>query len=135
MGGCFTSIFKHFFWTSIIAILFIMGCVLQCSRSAEREFLDTYVKLAMTFGCTGKAASLMHDYFVDSRYANENRVTKQDGALAEEVITACLESDDIKSAQRVYRDYHKGLNEFSRMDVFKYMVKHNMPDSLDYKDK
>lgn len=133
MKGCFITIFKHWFWSLVVLCCIVV--VVQCARDAEQEFTRTYVKWSLSFGWTEKAASLMHDYFVESRYANENRVTKQDGALAEEVISGCLEKDDIKSAQRVYRDYHKGLNDFSRMDVFKYMVEHNLPDSLDYKEK
>lgn len=130
MKGCLTTILK--FWS--LVVLCCIFLVVQCTRNVEQEITRTYVKWSLSFGWTEKAASLMHDYFVESRYANENQVTKQDGALAEEVISGCLEKDDIKSAQRVYRDYHKGLNDFSRMDVFKYMVEHNMPDSLDYKD-
>ena len=133
MGGCITTIFKHWFWAFMFFIFLIMGSVLKCSHSISDKYDRASIRSHLEDDETEDAANLMHDNFVDDFYADTSRVTRRAGALAEEVIVHCIEVGDIESAKQVFRDYKHGLSDYGRPKLFNYMVEHNMPDSLDYK--
>lgn len=131
MGGCLKSVF----WLIVIGVCFILCFISnECGRRSFSSQRDEVRELLQNREYK-KAADQMHDYFVDEYEAENSSVDSRMGTLADEVIDSCLQAGDIESAKRIYLDYGLALPEYGSDRVFKYMKKHNLAGSADFKPK
>jgi len=96
MSGCFTTIFKYWFWGLAFVLICIVGSIARCSSDLGYSYTRHQVRSSLEDNDLDAAVSRMHDYFVDECYADTMQVTHRQGALAEEVIDQCLEGTRVK---------------------------------------